>query len=166
MKRFLLFIKDLIITVVLGVAIAYLLMTFVLTSVVVSGSSMYPTLHDGDYGFSFILTKNLKVERFDIVVVKHEEDLIVKRIIGMPGETIKYSDNKLYVNGEYVEEDFLDENTKTNDFEYTLGEGEYYVLGDNRSSSKDSRAYGTFTIDDFVSSNVFVIWPFTHFGLK
>lgn len=160
--------KD-IIEVVIAVAImSFVLLNFVLKPCQVQGTSMVNTLQDKDFGYSFIITKLIKTNRFDICVIKpkkSDEKLLVKRIIGMPNETVEYIDNKLYINGEYFEEPFLDE-TYTNDFKVTLGEDEYYCLGDNRIVSKDSRYYGAFSNDEILSTHMFVIYPFKNFGVK
>lgn len=128
---------------------------------------MYPTLHDGDKGFSFIITRNISINRFDICVIDPDDVdyLLVKRVIGLPNETIEYKDNKLYVNGEYIKEDFLS-NAYTYDFKVTLGEDEYYCLGDNRENSNDSRHYGAFSKDEIKSTKFFAYWPFSDFGMK
>ncbi len=159
---------DVLETIIISAIIVFIIMQFVFISVKVEGTSMEPNLNDGDFGFSFVISKNMGINRFDIVVIDSEksQNRLVKRVIGLPNETIEYYDNVLYVNGEAVEEEFLDENTLTPDFTYTLKDDEYFVLGDNREVSKDSRYYGTFSLDDFVSSHVFVIWPFSHFGMK
>lgn len=151
---------------VLGIAIviAFLLIKFVLIPCRVTGSSMYPTLEDGDFGYSFVCTRNQGIKRFDIVVVKTEEKLLVKRVIGLPNEKIEYKGNKLYINGEYIAEDFLNDDVTTSDFEYEIGDGLYFCMGDNRSISKDSRYYGAFEADRLVSTHLFVAYPFTHFG--
>lgn len=129
---------------------------------------MYPTLHDGDRGFSFIITRNINIERFDICVVDGDDIdyLLVKRVIGLPGETIEYIDNKLYVNGEYIEEDFLSQEVNTYDFSITLGENEYYCLGDNRENSNDSRHYGAFKKEEIKSTKFFIYYPFSDFGAR
>lgn len=119
---------------------------------------MYPTLHDNDYGVSFIFDK--KVERFDIVVLKHDKDLLIKRIIGLPNETIAYKENKLYINGVLKNENYLDSSVLTEDFEITLQDDEYFCLGDNRQVSLDSRTYGPFSKKDIFSRHIFLISPF------
>lgn len=129
---------------------------------------MYPTLHDGDRGFSFIITRNINIERFDICVIDPDniDYLLVKRVIGLPGETIEYIDNKLYVNGQYIEEDFLNDDVYTNDFKVTLNENEYYCLGDNRGNSNDSRFYGAFLKEEIKSTKFFIYYPFNDFGVR
>lgn len=145
--------------------IVFLLINFVLIPCKVDGDSMYPTLKDKDFGYSFVCTKNIGVNRFDICVLDVGEKLIVKRVIGLPGDTIEYNDNQLYINGIPYDEPYL-VGVTTNDLQVNLGEDEYFCLGDNRNVSKDSRFYGAFTIDDFVATNILVLLPFENFGVK
>ena len=164
------FIKELLQTVLMAIALTFFLLKFVMMPCVVEGSSMEPILKNKDFGYSFILTKNISINRFDIVVInvgdKENEKLIVKRVIGLPGETVSYVDNQLYINGELVNETFLNEEVKTNDFTITLSADEYCCLGDNRSVSRDSRYYGAFKNDEIVSSHLFILYPLTEFGVK
>ena len=83
----------------------------------------------------------LNLDRFDCVMIKSEKQLF-KRVIGLPGETIEYKDNKLYVNGVEIEDKY--EQGKTENFKVILAENEYFCMGDNREISKDSRALGPF----------------------
>lgn len=120
----------------------------------VSGESMYPTLTNGQFVFGSnvdILTSNL--ERGDIMVVKTEDKLIVKRIIGMPGDTIKIHNNVVYINGNKLDEDYvLWQLYPEGDMEpVVLGEDEYFVMGDNRVNSLDSRATGPVSKKQFIS---------------
>lgn len=151
--------------IVLAVIITYLLFNFVLISAKVNGASMYPTLQDGEFGYSFVITKNMGINRFDICVVNVENKKLVKRVIGLPNETVSYKDNQLYIDGTPVK-DVVDFDVYTSDFEVTLGEDEYYCLGDNREISRDSRYYGAFNKEDVVSTHLFVFYPFDQFGYK
>lgn len=137
------------------VAFRYLVMT----PVVVSGNSMFPTLKDSQRGFS--LKTYDEIERFDIVVVDISEFkdtpeyYIVKRVIGLPGETVSCKDNVIYINGVQIYEPFLNEDSVTADFEITLGPDEYWCMGDNRSHSLDSRTYGAFSAEQIYSKNFY-----------
>lgn len=167
MKEIKNFIKDTLQIIITALVIVFICFKFLFISAIVDGNSMYPTLHDGDRGFSFIITKNISINRFDICVIDpvDVDYLLVKRVIGLPGETIEYKDNKLYVNGEYISEDFLID-AYTDDFIVTLGEDEYYCLGDNRQNSNDSRHYGAFSKSEIKSTKFLAYWPISDIGMK
>lgn len=138
---------------------------FIVSPIRVNGESMDSTLHDGDimlldevsYRFS-------DIQRFDIVVIHREDEYLIKRVIGLPGEKIKYVDGKLYVNGKYVKEDF--KHKKTNDFSAIIDEKNYFVMGDNRTNSTDSRSFGTVSRDQILGKTSLTIFPFSRFGNK
>lgn len=138
---------------------------FIVSPIRVNGESMDSTLHDGDimlldevsYRFS-------DIQRFDIVVIHREDEYLIKRVIGLPGEKIKYVDGKLYVNGKYVKEDF--KHKKTNDFSAIIDEENYFVMGDNRTNSTDSRSFGTVSRDQILGKTSLTIFPFSRFGNK
>ena len=162
------FLKETIETLLISGVILFILLKFFIYPCRVDGTSMYPTLHDNDIGHSFIITKNIGVNRFDICVIKLNDEYgkkIVKRVIGMPNETIEYKDNVLYIDGVKYEEDYLKDVT-TNDFSVKLNDDEYFCLGDNRNNSKDSRYYGAFSKDMIISTHVLVLYPFNNFGVK
>lgn len=107
------------------------------------GQSMLPTLESGD---NFTITKDFQsIQRGDIIVYKDKttEDQFVKRAIGIPGDDIELKDSKVYVNEEPLDEPYLEENVKTEigstGTTFSLNENEYFVLGDNRTNSSDSR---------------------------
>ena len=147
------------------IAVVILIRIFLIDPAMVSGASMNDTLEDGQIVLvNKIVYKVNDIKRFDIVVVKNEvnNDKIIKRVIGLPNEKITYKDNKLYINDELVKVKY---NIKeTDDFEYTTLDGEYFVLGDNRPVSKDSRVLGPFTKKEIVGRVSFRLFPFSKFG--
>ncbi|MBP3891913.1 MAG: signal peptidase I [Solobacterium sp.] len=176
-KAFLNELFDFVKTFLISAAIVFVTVHYIATPVQVKGNSMYPTLKNDSLGFSNVLGRRIEpLKRFDIVVIYFEDrnDYLVKRLIGLPGETIAYHDEKLYINGQEVEETFLDQmymatfsSQFTEDIEeITLGEDEVYCLGDNRPTSRDSRYYGPFKVSQITSKGVFVVYPFKDFGVK
>lgn len=109
----------------------------------ISGNSMYPNLKDKQI---VRISKVKDVKRFDIVIAQKSDNYyIVKRVLGLPNETVEYKNNHLYINEKPVTEDFIDLYlTKTKDFTYKLEDNEYFLLGDNREYSTDSRELGAF----------------------
>ena len=148
------------------IIVVIIIRTFIFTPVVVNGPSMMNTLHNGDV---MILDKiGMKlggIKRFDIVVIQTGKTKIINRVIGMPGETISYHDNKLYINGKEVSDNHSNEITY--DFEEVkIPDGEYYVLGDNRTDSVDSRILGTIPKNEILGHATFIIYPFNRFGSR
>lgn len=133
---------------VLIIIAVILIRTFIITPVRVDGASMDQTLEDGQI---LLLYKLANVDYGDIVVLDEEKEgeIIIKRIIGMPGDTVSIRDNTIYVNGEEVEEDYA--YGETSDYEeITLDDDEYFILGDNRPISKDSRYFGPVKEDEII----------------
>lgn len=139
---------------------------YVVTPMQVKGDSMYPTLKDGDFMVLNKFSYNFHdIKRFDIVVVDKKDSYLIKRVIALPNETIKYQDNKLYINDEYIEEDYLDGHVTSN-FEYTTGDNCYFVMGDNREVSLDSRYLGCFDKSKILGKTNFTFFPFNRLGFK
>lgn len=135
------------------------------TPVIVSGNSMNPTLTDGTLAISCNYNKSDDIERGTIIVAKTSDYYIIKRVIGLPGETISCKDDTIYINGIALKDDYSD--IETYDFgETVIGNDEYFVLGDNRTNSKDSRSIGAIKKSEILCTNLFVITPITSFGVK
>lgn len=155
------FLKEIIPYIVI-IVVVVLIRSFIVTPVQVDGESMYPTLDDKEI---LILKKyDNSYERFDIVVFDYNNSKLVKRIIGLPGETVAYKDNELYINGEKFED--VDLKVITSDFELSavIPDDYYFVLGDNRNNSIDSRRIGLISKNDILGTTNFSIFPFNKFG--
>ena len=153
----------------------WVLITFVGQRTSVSGSSMEPTLHHGDQLILDKLSYHFsEPERFDIIVFPfqyEEKTYYVKRIIGLSGETVQIDlSGNIYINGEILEEDYGLEPINFPGLAkepITLGEDEYFVLGDNRNNSSDSRdpSVGNIKRDDIMGKAWVRIWPLNKFGV-
>lgn len=157
------FIKGLIPYVIITLVVV-LIRIFIISPARVDGTSMYPTLDDREY----ILIKKYdkSYERFDIVVLRYEKEDLIKRIIGLPGDYAEYLNNELYINGKKVEEKFLSDETTTWDFNIDLigydkiPDNYYFVVGDNRTNSKDSRLIGLIPKKDIKGIALFSLSKF------
>ncbi|MCM3214767.1 signal peptidase I [Niallia taxi] len=166
---------------VIAVVLAVVIRSFLFAPIVVDGESMMPTLHNSD---RMIVNKvNYKVsepKRFDIIVFHAPEGKdYIKRVIGLPGDTIEYKDDVLYVNGKAYKEPYLDEYKKqvtdgplTESFKLedkigqsTVPEGELFVMGDNRRDSKDSRHIGTIPYGKVLGNTSMIYWPISDIKL-
>lgn len=154
---------------IIVIVIVFLLFIFVVGLQQVVGPSMEPTLTEGNVVIVNKLTYHLKdIGRNDIVVIMQDEKYMVKRVVGLPGESVEYKDNYVYVNGEKFKESFIDlDKVHTNDFSTKdlgyeiIPEGKYLVLGDNRENSLDSRDYGLVDRKEIVGRAWIRIWPFS-----
>lgn len=178
---------------VVSATVILLFVNFVAHPVRVDGRSMYPTLKDGEFGFTNVGGVLLNgVERGDIVVVTMEEEgqktHWVKRVIGLPGDTVSCVNDVVYINGKvldetkYIAPDYRQslvdkfgyfnkvpnaDNTNVEDFEEVkLGDDEYYVMGDNRPYSKDSRYVGPVKKSQIFAKKMLVLLPISDIGVK
>lgn len=178
---------------VVSAIVILLFVNFVAHPVRVDGRSMYPTLKDGEFGFTNVGGVLLNgVKRGDIVVVTMEEKgqktHWVKRVIGMPGDTISCVNDIVFINGkvldetQYIDPDYRQscvdqfgyfnkvpnaDNTDVQDFdEVKLGDDEYYVMGDNRPYSKDSRYVGPVKKSQLFAKKMLVLLPISDIGVK
>lgn len=139
---------------------------FVVSPIRVNGNSMFNTLHDQDIMIlnEFIYNFN-EIERYDIVVIKNNKEYLIKRVIGLPGETISCLDGNIYINGKKINDKY--DYSETSDFDTVkIGNDEYFVLGDNRGDSLDSRVFGNFKKSKIKGKAIFTIYPFERFGTK
>ena len=157
---------------VVAAALALVVRTFIFEPVRVDGSSMLNTLTDGEYmiatKFDYLLGDP---ERFDIVICDYPNTsdgmYRVKRVIGLPDETIELRAGELYVDGVHIEQDFDMTPNETYFGPYTVPPGHYFVMGDNRNNSKDSRSamVGPLARNEIKGHVRAVVFPFGHFRL-
>ena len=152
---------------IIVIIIILFLMLYVVSVTQVVGSSMSPTLKDEEV---LILNKFqyrfFDIKRGDIVSLDYEDTkYLIKRIIGLPGETVKIVNNQLYINDKIYEEEYLANDLKYDDFSLTdlgyskIPEDMYLVLGDNRENSLDSREIGLIKKEDINGKISLRIWP-------
>ena len=165
--------------ILITVVAAMVILVFVARKEEVRGTSMYPTLVEGESVIINMAANYVgEIKRFDVVVAREyrSDDLWVKRVIWLPGETISYREDVLYVDGKAMEEPFLDKKyveqvkKSANKLYFTqdyiskkLGKNEYLLVGDNRNESLDSRndAVGPFQREQIIARGVFVYQPFS-----
>lgn len=170
------FLKSLLIDIVVAILLAALVLTFVRPTIV-KQSSMENTLHENDYMIMYRLAyRNHGPERGDIIIFQSDlidegsgqDKLLIKRVIGLPGDEISIVDDQLYINGEYYSEDYLKDGY-TPAFEipvegevFTVPDNSYFVMGDNRAGSVDSRRYevGCVVPDQIEGKVVLRLFPF------
>jgi signal peptidase I len=147
------------------VIIVVLVRSFIVTPIMVHGQSMYDTLSGNEI---MLLWKKKDIKRFDIVVAEYNpehgnKETLIKSVYALPNETIKCENGIIYINDKKLEDNY--EYGHTNDFEaITLKEDEYFLMGDNREVSLDSRYFGPIRIGDIKGTTDFIIYPFNKIG--
>jgi signal peptidase I len=168
------FLLEVVQIVLISSAIIIPIRYFLIQPFYVKGASMEPNFYDHEYLIIDELSYRFRVpERGEIVVFRYPRDpsqFFIKRVVGLPGETIEITDgnviiyNTEYPNGLVIEEEYLGDEITGGKYRETLGADEYYVLGDNRDSSLDSRSFGALTTDNIIGR----VWvrglPLSRFG--
>lgn len=154
--------KYLLVDLTLGVTIALLLRRFVCALCYVKGKSMMDTLNDGEVVFALRRRKNTPIRRFDIVLCRYpkRKGLFIKRVVGLPGEIIAVTEDQLYINGGPIEENFPRRKNLRDMTEREVPPGAYFLLGDNRPASSDSRRIGAIAEGEIIAVAKCVVFPF------
>lgn len=167
---------DLVQTLVIAGAIFVVIYAFLFRPYQVNGRSMDPTFENGEYVLTNLIDVRFgKITRGDIVVfnapVDKEKDYI-KRVIGIPGDKVKVSDGNVYINGNKLNQVFLTPNLVTNpgtflseNHEIEVPSGYYFVMGDNRGASSDSREWGFVSKEEIIGKSFLVYFPLNHFRI-
>jgi signal peptidase I len=159
--------RDLIISVV----VSFFIITFLYQPVKVEGTSMAPRLHDQDRLFINKFAYNFeKIERDDVVVFYYPRDIqksYIKRVIGLPGDTVRIKEGQVFVNGKAIDEPYVPERFRdVRSMEtFQVPDGEYFVMGDHRSISSDSRDFGPVERKLIYGKAAFVYWPREEIGV-
>ena len=160
-------IKEYIQSLLIAGILAFIIITFVAQSFVVEGSSMEPNLHNGERLFvNKFIYRFKNPDRFDIVVLTPEIKTnvkFIKRVIGLPGETIAIKNSKIYINGNQLKENNIIKE-KMNMREVYFPETKIpidhvFVMGDNRNNSLDSTEFGPIAIDSISGEAFWIYWP-------
>jgi signal peptidase I len=172
LKKAYFFTLDLLQTILLAASIFLVIYIFFFRPFQVSGESMYPTFKNKEYILTNIIAvkMNLPINRGDVIVFKSptdEDKDFIKRVIGIPGDSVSIEQGFVYVNGKQVDEsDYLSEDVRTyggsfmKDGESVIvPDGNYIVMGDNRPFSSDSREWGLLKAEEIIGKSFFVYWP-------
>lgn len=156
--------------IIIAVLLAFLLRTFIFATSIVEGESMFPALEDGErIIFNKLVYIVSEPSRGDIIIIEHPQKNYVKRIIGLPNETIEMRDHVLYIDDVEQDTSFVDEyDTKlTGNFgPIQIPEENYFVMGDNRAISKDSRnGLGFISRSEIIGRSEFIIYPFSEWEI-
>ncbi|MBI5449483.1 signal peptidase I [Candidatus Gottesmanbacteria bacterium] len=176
LKRIIAGIFDFLQGIVVFLALLVMVYLFVMSPQEINGASMEPSFYNGE----FILTNKIiykfrNPKRGEVVIFKspkNKEIDYIKRVIGLPGDTVKLYKSALYVNGQKLEEPYLAPGVYifggsylAEGYEVTVPSGMYFVVGDNRPHSSDSREFGPVSKEDFIGHAILRYWPFQKVGL-
>lgn len=168
---------DWVVVIAVALVVALVINFFIIVNSTVPTGSMENTIMSGSRMIGFRVAYWFsEPKRGDIVIFRYPDDpsqLFVKRVIGLPGETVEIIDGVTYINGEVLEEDYINENYRlmpkdSEDYgPYTVPEQSYFMMGDNRGNSKDSRKWNnTYVTKDAIIGKAWLCyWPFSDFGV-
>ena len=161
------FIRDILETLVLAILLFFAI-NAVSARIRVDGSSMVPTLRDGQFVMVNRLAYQLgEPDHGDVVVFHYPRDPeqeYIKRIIGLPGDTVEMNSEHVYVNGQRIEEPYIAADARTTN-KWEIPVDHVFVLGDNRNNSQDSRNFGPVSMENLIGKAIFIYWPPTDWGL-
>jgi signal peptidase I len=152
-----------------AIAIALLIHLFLAQATRVYGQSMEPGIHENQRLVIEKISYHLRgPQRGDVVVLRDPsgtDELLIKRVVGLPGERVTVADGKVFIDGTALNEPYLAQLTLGPDRSWVVPPFEVFVMGDNRGASRDSRSFGPAPLDDLVGHAVFRYWPLAQFGL-
>ena len=155
--------RDLLGTIVPAVVIALLIHVFLAQATRVYGQSMQPLLHTNERLVVEKISYRFHGPRRGDVVVLHDpsggSELLIKRVIGLPGERVTIADGHVFIDGQLLDEPYLDQTTESNGRSWLVPPLNVFVLGDNRGASRDSRAFGFVPLSEIVGHALFRYWP-------
>lgn len=165
-QRYKRMLKSTVYALIVVAAAAVLIATLVLPVVQIAGTSMEPTLTEGDI---VVLVKTADPDRGDLCAFSYSNKILIKRVIGLPGDCIEIDgDGNVYVNGTYIDEPYVTEKALGEcdiEFPFQVPENQFFMLGDRRETSVDSRStvIGCVTDDQMVGKIIWRIWPLSGF---
>lgn len=168
MKKFLASVLEVGEIALIALGAVFIVRHFLVQPFLVSGASMMPNFQNGDYLMIDELTYRVREpQRGEVVVFRYPNDtttFFIKRIVGLPGDHLVVSENKVEVNGKKLDESYISKNVSTQgSVDTTLKPGEYFVMGDNRPYSFDSRSWGILPKEDIVGIARLRLWPVQDF---
>lgn len=168
-------IYSLIETILVALVLAIVLYLFIMTPHEVVGNSMHPTYKNGEFLMANKITYRISApKRGDVIIFKFSDTQdFIKRVIGIPGDEVMIKDGKIYINGSMLDEsNYLSSSVITNGGEYlhegqtiTIEDGKYFVCGDNRTNSSDSRVFGPIEEEAIKGKAWIVYFPFSEFRI-
>lgn len=157
-------------TVIIAAVTVFLIRTYLVQPFLVSGASMAPNINHGNYLIIDQLTRRFQeFQRSDVIVFRYPQDpdtFYIKRIIGLPGDRVQVKSGEVFVNGEKLIEEYLSSGTRTfGSTDAVLADNQYFVMGDNRDNSSDSRSWGLLGENFIVGLARLRLFPFNQINI-